>query len=228
MITTIGKAYEQRDGVYVKTVRPAEDNIADDVLVVWRDSRMISEEQRRKAYALIGDITVFAGYLPREKETVNQHLKQRFLMQQVEEYQRKMFSLSDCTMTEAREYINFLIDFCLEEDVPTKRPLIELVDDIEKYVYGSLLRKKCAVCGRKTELHHCQAIGMGYDRREKPQLGALVMPLCALHHQECHKIGNDRYFKLQHLTPVRLDQKLAKVYGLTEAAQREGNYGQSA
>ena len=103
MITTQGKVYEQRGIVYVKTNRPDADNLAEDVTVVWRDNRQISPEQQRKAWALIGEITAYAGYMPRERETVNQHLKQRFLMQQAEEYQRQMFSLSNCSMTEARE-----------------------------------------------------------------------------------------------------------------------------
>ena len=128
MITTSGRVYEQRGIVYVKTTRPAAENLSDQVTVLWQDKRLISDEQRRKAYALIGEITAWAGYLPRERETVNQHLKQRFLMAQVEEYQRRMFSLSDCTMTQAREYITYLIDFCLAEDVPTRVPLVELAE----------------------------------------------------------------------------------------------------
>ena len=126
MITTPGRAYEQRGTVYIKTTRPAVDNLAGDVTVVWRDARQISDEQRRKAYALLGEITAWAGYMPRETKSVNEHLKQRFLMQQVEEYQRVSFSLSDCSVTRAREYISYLIDFCLLNDVPTRVPLMEL------------------------------------------------------------------------------------------------------
>jgi len=227
MITTQGKVYEQRGIVYVKTNRPDADNLAEDVTVVWRDNRQISPEQQRKAWALVGEITAYAGYMPRERETVNQHLKQRFLMQQAEEYQRQMFSLSNCSMTEAREYITFLIDFCLAEDVPTKYPLIEYADDIEAMVYSMLLHKKCCVCGKKAELHHVDAIGMGGNRLTKPQLGARVLPLCRLHHTEWHNIGEKRFNEAYHLEPVRLDKRLAKVYGLTKAAQREGNYTKS-
>lgn len=220
MITTLGKIYEQRGITYVKTIRPAEDHLADDVTVVWHDSRMISDEQRRKAYALIGEITAWAGYMGREKETVNGHLKQRFLMQQAEEYQRQMFSLSDCSMTRAREYINWLIDFCLDEDVPTKMPLMDLTDDLEKYSYACLLHKKCAICNRKAELHHVDAIGMGYNRQTKPQIGALVLPLCREHHMEYHNIGHTAFVEKYHIVPVKMDERLAKVYGLNKEARR--------
>ena len=218
MISTSGRAYEQRGIVYVKTTRPAADNLADDVTVLWHDARRISDEQRRKAYALVGEVTAWAGYMSRERETVNQHLKQRFLMQQVEEYQRQMFSLADCTMTQARQYINFLIDFCLAEDVPTRMPLIELADDLEMYTYSCLIHKKCAICGKKADLHHVDQVGMGYNRREKPQLGALALPLCREHHGEYHQKGRTAFEALYHVVPVAIDKRIAGIYKLTEKA----------
>ena len=220
MITTAGRVYEQRGIVYVKTSRPAADHLADDVTVVWRDRRRISDDQRRKAWALVGEIASFAGYMSREKETVNQHLKQRFLMQQAEEYQRQMFSLSDCTMSEAREYINYLIDFCLAEDVPTKVPLIELADDLEQMTYSALIHKKCVCCQKRAELHHVDAIGMGYNRKTKPQIGALALPLCREHHSQYHDIGKSAFLELWHVVPVAIDPRIAKVYGLTKEARR--------
>lgn len=221
MITTTGRAYEQRGQVYILTTRPAADNLADDVTVLWRDSRLISDEQRRKAYALIGEITAWAGYMPKEKETVNQHLKQRFLMAQVDEYQRMMFSLADCTMTQAREYINYLVDFCLAEDVPTRRPLLELADDLQRYSYSCLMRKRCVICNKPADLHHVDQIGMGYNRDTKPQLGALALPLCRLHHGEYHNIGLNAFNERYHVLPVPIDQRIAGVYELKKAAMRK-------
>lgn len=218
MITTSGRVYEQRGIVYVKTSRPAAENLSDQVTVLWQDKRLISDEQRRKAYALIGEITAWAGYLPRERETVNQHLKQRFLMAQVEEYQRRMFSLSDCTMTQAREYITYLIDFCLAEDVPTRVPLLTLADDEEAATYSCLIHKKCVCCQKKAELHHVDQIGMGYDRKTKPQLGARVLPLCREHHSQYHDLGLTAFAALWHVAPVTMDERIAKTYGLTKRA----------
>ena len=227
MITTPGRAYEQRGTVYIKTTRPAVDNLAGDVTVVWRDARQISDEQRRKAYALLGEITAWAGYMPRETKSVNEHLKQRFLMQQVEEYQRVSFSLSDCSVTRAREYISYLIDFCLLNDVPTRGPLMELADDLAQLTYSCLIHRHCAACGKRADLHHVDQVGMGYSRKEKPQLGALAMPLCREHHGEYHVIGRKQFELKYHVVPVRIDERIAKVYGMTKDAQREGEYGQA-
>ena len=220
MISTSGKVYEQRGKVYVLTSRPAEDNLADDVTVLWHDSRMISDEQRRKAYALVGEITAWAGYMSKEKETVNQHLKQRFLMAQVEEYQRQMFSLADCTMTRAREYINYLIDFCLSEDVPTRMPLIELADDVKRMIYSCLCAKKCCVCQKKADVHHCEGstVGMGRNRDEMINKGLELMPLCCEHHQECHIIGQRAFNEKYHVVGVIADENICKKVGLKYAS----------
>ena len=56
MIQTDGRVYEQRGVVYVKTSRPAVDNLSDDVIVVWQDSRNRTAEQNRKAWALMSEI----------------------------------------------------------------------------------------------------------------------------------------------------------------------------
>jgi predicted Fe-S protein YdhL (DUF1289 family) len=220
MISTNGKVYEQRGIVYVKTTRPVADHLSDDVRVIWHDRRTISPEQQRKAWAILVEICVWAGYHPREKEDVNAHLKQRFLLQQVEEYQRQAFSLSDCSMTRAREYIDFLIEFCLMNDVPTRFSLAEYAEDVQKYVYACLIHKKCAVCGKKADLHHVSAIGAGYNRNEKPQIGNLVLPLCREHHMEYHNIGHSEFMDKYHFEPVCLDERLAKVYGLSRKARR--------
>ena len=114
-------------------------------------------------------------------------------------------------------FIEFLINFCLENSVPTSRPLHEYADDIEKYVYASLLHKRCIICGRKADLHHVDQVGMGYNRNTKPQIGALVMPLCREHHGECHNIGQKAFNEKYHLQGIPADEKICKKAGLKYA-----------
>ena len=63
MISTVGRAYDHRGAVAVKTIRPPVDNLSEDVMVLWHDKRQISPEQRRHAWALVGDISAACGYL---------------------------------------------------------------------------------------------------------------------------------------------------------------------
>lgn len=186
------------------------------------DGRRISPEQRRKAWALVGEVTAWAGYKASEKEDVNNNLKRDFLLRRVDELTAKAigkFSLSDVDMATASQYISFLVDFVIENEVPTHQPITELCDDIQQAVYSSMIHKRCIVCGKKATLHHVDRVGMGNDRREICHIGMRALPLCwgtgaEGHHQEAHRIGDRALCEKYHLEPVVIDEKIAKVYRL--------------
>lgn len=177
------------------------------------DGRYISPEQRRKAYALMGEISEYTGELP---ELTKRQLKLDFVVNRMQALQKKIFSLSNCDMTTAREFITYLIDFIIEYDIPTRQPLIELCEDIGKYIYACLMHKKCCICGQPAELHHVERIGMGRNRDDILQLGMLVLPCCRKHHSEAHTKPQGEFNKLYHLQPIALTKEIAKVYGLTK------------
>lgn len=211
MIATAGRAHYVPGGVMVATTRPDVPNLGDEVEVIWHDMRRISPEQRRKAYALMGEIAAWSGDSP---ENVKAALKVDFRMKALEAMEKRLFSLSDCDMTTARLFITYLIDFMLENDVPSSRPLAEYADDIERYVYACLIHRKCAVCGRRAELHHVDRVGMGRDRREICHIGMQALPLCREHHQEAHQHGDAALLEKYHLATVAIDERIAKANGL--------------
>ena len=186
------------------------------VEIILPDGRRISPEQRRKVYALVGEVAEYvdgirnAGTIERAKKT----LKMEFLLSRMEGMERRLFSLSNCDVTTAREFINFLVEFIIENDIPTRVPLIENCEDIEQYVYACLMSKKCAVCGRHADLHHVDVVGMGRDRKEICHIGMRALPLCRAHHTEIHAVGREDFLKRYFLEPVRIDERIAKVYRL--------------
>jgi hypothetical protein len=129
------------------------------------------------------------------------------------------FSLSDCSREVARLYITWLIDFCLLHDIPCGEPLWKLAEDIPKYVYMSLVHKRCAVCGQKAELHHVDAVGSGRNRKEICHIGMRVLPLCRIHHTEIHKIGREDFLSRYILEPVKVDERIQEVYHLGRKAR---------
>ena len=186
----------------------------DKIQIGLPDGRTISPEQRRKAYALMREIAEWMGDLP---EYVKRLMKMEFMVTRMQALEKHIFSLSDCDMTTAREFITYLIDFIIEHDVPTQTPLIELCDDISRYVYACLMHKKCAVCGANhVDLHHTQAVGAGRNRDEIFQIGMPVLPLCREHHMESHNIGQKSFLDKYHLQPIGLTVEIGKVYGLTK------------
>lgn len=215
-IITAGIAYETPKGCVVRTTRPAVEHLSDEVRVFWADNRCISAEQRRKAWALMTEIAAYQG---QDKEDVYREQSAAFSIKNFESLQGHLFHLSTATVSEARDFINLLIEIIIEYGIPTKEPLYGLCDDLERYTYACLMNKKCAVCGRKTELHHVDHVGMGYNRKEINHIGMRCLPLCREHHMEAHNIGQIAFDAKYHLEPIAIDEKIAQKYRLrgTEA-----------
>ncbi|WP_295630384.1 putative HNHc nuclease [uncultured Mitsuokella sp.] len=181
--------------------------------IILPDGRRIHAEQRRKAFALIGEIAEYVDGI-RNAETVEEQkqlLKMEFMLKRMESTERRMFSLSDCSVTTAREFITYLVDFIIANDIPTRVPLIDNCDDIQRYIYACLMNRKCAVCGRHADVHHCEGsrVGAGSDREKVHHLGREVLPLCRVHHTECHG-GEAEFIAKYHLEPVKLDEQLCR------------------
>ncbi len=189
-----------------------------DVTVLLHDGRMITPDQRRKAYALLGEISAYTGDTA---QSTKDTLKMLFISKVLEETADSFFSLGNCDVTTAREFISFLIDFIIQHYIPTAFPLIDYCDDIERYVYSHLMRKSCAVCGvEKAQLHHCDAVGMGRNRDKINHIGMHVLPLCAEHHAIAHQRGRTWLTDENHLVPLPLTVEIGKVYGLTKRQLR--------
>lgn len=184
-----------------------------EALVGLPDGRTISPEQRRKAYALMGEIAEWVGDLP---EFIKKQMKMEFVAARQSDMARQIFSLSNCDVTTAREFISYLIEFIVEHEVPTRTPLKDLCEDIGRYVFACLMKKRCAVCGARAELHHFDAIGAGRNRDIVLQIGMRVLPLCRVHHDEAHTRGRAWLTDEQHLTAIPLTAEVGKVYGLTK------------
>jgi len=171
------------------------------------DGRTISSDQRKKIYATMNDIAKFTGYLPEQVKAI---WKYDFIAKTGCNY----FSLSDVGMTTAREFLEYLIEFCIEQDIPTKDTLLDRSPDVARYLYCCLANKKCAICGKKAELHHVDTVGMGRNRKEICHKGMHALPLCRLHHTEFHNIGKDEFFKKYHVFGIKLDDDLCRIWRL--------------
>lgn len=170
------------------------------------DGRTISADQRKKIYATMRDIAEYTGHLPEEVKAL---AKYDFIAQTGSEY----FSLSDCSMTTAREFLEYLIEFCVEQDIPTLDSLLDRTPDVSRYLYACLVNKKCAICGGKAELHHAEdRVGSGRNRKEIIHLGMRVMPLCRMHHTECHTIGQQTFNEKWKVYGIKMDKYLCEVF----------------
>ncbi|MGJ0848280.1 putative HNHc nuclease [Tissierella praeacuta] len=156
------------------------------------DNRTITVEQRKKIFATIKDISLYTGDHPEE-------LRVWLLYDYCISTGEIPFSLSDCSISQAREFINFIIDFILKENIPISDMALNRTDDIDRYLWGCIKYKKCAICGRKGETHHWDAIGMGNDRTSIDDSNLRKIQLCREHHTEAHAIGRDTFGSKYHV-----------------------------
>jgi hypothetical protein len=187
-----------------------------DVDVGFNDGRRISNIQRRKCFSIIGEIAEYVeGYRTVQTiEDTKEMLKMGFVFHRLQAMERKMFSLSDVSMSTASEFIDFLIQFCVKNDIPMRISPLEYCEDIAKYIYACLVNKRCCICGKPADLHHVDTIGMGNDRDNVVHIGRDALPLCREHHTELHKKGNKYFIETYHLQPVKIDKTIAKIYKL--------------
>lgn len=193
-------------------------------VVFLEDGRQRSLEQNGKVWAMLGEIARWAGYKQGETSDVNAQMKKDFLIKRFDTLEAaaiKSFSMGTADVTTVSLYIGFLIDFILENNVPTNRPVTEYCEDIQAAVYSAAIHKRCICCGKAAELHHVDRIGMGGDRHDMCHIGLKALPLCREHHMEAHQHGDDALMDKYHLEPIVIDAKIAKVYKLTTKRRKD-------
>ena len=122
---------------------------------IWLDDgRHISSDQRRKIYATVNDISAYSGNVP---EVEKEWLKYLHINRTGCGY----FSLSDCSMDTAREFINTILDYALEQGIPLLDFALNRTDDIGPYLYVCLKLRNCAICGGEGVIRHVERIDMG-------------------------------------------------------------------
>ena len=180
-----------------------------EVEITMLDSRPLSEKQRKSCYAMLREIAEWSGYGADEVKDI---MKFNFIGSLVEDMQQ--FSLRDAPMSLVAAFQTFLARFIVAHDVPTRRSMLEYVDDIDDYVLACLTQKKCVICGKKADLHHVDSVGMGRDRGEIIHEGMEVLPLCREHHTEAHTIGRESFETKYHIHGVEADKTICRIYGL--------------
>ena len=168
---------------------------------LW-DGRRISPDQRRKIFAIIRDISEWSGHEP---EWLRQFMTWDFVCESGGEW----FSLSNVDMTTAKEFINFLINFCLYNNIPTRDTLLNQTDDIGRYLYLCIEHRKCAICNKPADIHHVDRIGMGGNRHKTNHVGLKAIALCREHHNMAH-VNENKLFEDYHIYGIKLDEYLVK------------------
>lgn len=167
------------------------------------DSRTITPQQRKKVWALVKEIADFTFNKP---EVIKKTLKNDF----IEKTNVQPFSLSDCSVSVARDFINFIIEFCFEWNIPFHEKAIQLTDDVNTYLFLCIKYRKCAICGKKSDIHHVDTVGIGRDRRKVNNDENRLISLCREHHNEVHQIGQASFDQKHAVQGILVSNKTLK------------------
>jgi len=199
------------------------------------DGRSLSPKQRNKIFALVQDITAYTSGYDAKKAAFNETLRAMQLcyvldLTDSEAVRRALtyhycdlqgidlFSLSArgsdaLDMSTARDFIDWLVELCVENGIPCQDTLLNRCEDIQRYLYACVANRRCCLCGAKADIHEVDKVGAGRNRRKIAHLGQRVQPLCRKHHGEEENIGQAAFDALHHLEAVRLDETLCKKLG---------------
>lgn len=204
---------------------------------------LITPEQRRKIFALVHDITGYiSGVTDRNEIRFTLSAMQVLYLMDATDEESVRFALTDnycrlqgvdlfslstknenCASRElASDFIDWLVNLCVENAIPCMDTLLNRCEDVERYVYACVANRRCAICGKKADIHEVEAVGMGRNRSKIGHVGQLVEPLCRGHHQEAGEIGQKSFDELYHLSPIRLDEHLCEVLGWRKKSRKQG------
>jgi len=165
---------------------------------------LITDDQRKKIYALIADIAETLEGITRHNKVELENFKARMKSEFISSNPiYKPFSLSDCRKELAHDFIEWLLIYAMLHDVALSQNYAD-DDKSDNYFYMCIAHKKCAVCQSPiADIHHIDAIGMGRDRKEFDDSNNLKVALCRKHHNEAHSIGWDEFSEKYHVKGVK-------------------------
>jgi len=171
------------------------------------DGRRITIKQRKKIFALLNDIYIHTGQPQGDLRQMFQ-----FYLEMMKGYEP--ISLSDTTVTKAKELIEIILEWTFLHDVPLNFKTTDLLKEDGKFIYLTVINRKCIICGKpNSDLAHRQAVGSGRNRKTINHIGAEILALCRQHHNEQHQIGVDAFDDKYHLKGawIKADEKLNEM-----------------
>lgn len=164
--------------------------------IILKNKDTITSQQRKKIYALIGDIAKFTGD---DVFNIKQMMKFYYVQQGGSE-----ISISDCTKEEAKELINVIMDFALENMIPLGKKGLEITEDILHYLYKCCEFKRCCISGTSGKIYNVDSIGE-VDKSEHTKIC-----LSDKYYEELERIGKDKFFKKYCVCGVKYQEKKNK------------------
>ncbi len=186
-------------------------------------TRKLSASQNALIHVLLKQYGDVLGWTMQD---MKEYIKEQFALA----YDLFEFSTSKCDMQLANEFIAFMIEHAIENDINLyimnkqdrkSKHILEIDDITQRYVIACLKKRMCAICGKvhdeynTVELHHWKSVASAVGAYEHDDgLSTPFISLCTQHHSEFHNIGVETFGNKYHIEAVWLNEKL--VYELLD------------
>lgn len=176
------------------------------------DTNMITHDQRKHWWALMGDYEYYTG-TPRE--AASSYFKYKFMLNHdLDEFP----SLAINAMTKARAslLLEGTITWFIQNGVPFRKQQWYLTMDISKMLYALTMKRICWVTGKpNSDIHHAtNLVGMNGNRRRHTHVDSSFMCLSRESHVEIHTIGLKAFCEKYHVKPLKLSERDLRELGV--------------
>lgn len=181
------------------------------IIVQLEEKDDITDEQRSHIMALIGDIADYEGY-PIDAAKAN--MQYGFMLHEgLDEY--PSIARGAMKKSVASHFIEFLIDCCIDHDIPFRKQQFYLTADTSKMNFALTMKRLCIVCGKRADIHHASnLVGMGNKRGKHDHEKSTFMALCREHHNSIHELGYAEFCKRHYVKAIKLDKGQLKELGV--------------
>lgn len=187
----------------LKTVFGTSDNV--EGLITFKDKRSLSDRQRKLYRALLNNIYEWSG---EPTDFLHEWFKEEYFLDKGEKISTANHSTN--SKSDMNELLDIVIDFIFEWNVPFKKGYELLPKNESWYLYQCCKHRKCAICGKKSDIHHVNAVGMGSNRKKVDNRWREFLSVCRKHHVEVETIGNEAFFDKYKVKGIKLDEDLIK------------------
>lgn len=181
------------------------------IIVRLEEKDDITDDQRKHIMALIGDIADYEGY---PLDVAKANMQYGFMLDEgLDDYP----SIAGGAMKKsvASHFIEFLISYCINYDIPFNKQQFYLTADTSKMNFALTMKRLCMVCGKKADIHHASnLVGMGNNRSKHNHEKSTFMALCREHHQSIHELGYEEFCKRHYVKAIKLDKEQLKQLGV--------------
>ncbi|MGF3113726.1 putative HNHc nuclease [Facklamia sp. P13064] len=170
-----------------------------------------TDQQRKHYWALIGDIHDYTG---ERKGRINLNMKALYMIEKDTDKEPSI-ARNKMKKEEVAEWLDMIIHYCIDKQIPFQHPVGYVPSDITKYVYKMTMKRMCVACHKYAEIHHAtNLIGMGNNRSKHNHLESTFLPLCREHHQLIHNKGLDWFCAEWNVVPIKLSREDLKELGV--------------